>query len=96
MLRSRAALFGRLEPQAAELVNYLDKNAELFQACRGSLYSAGEPLLQAAQDAGVVRADVGIGEVIQMVVGIAKLPNADPEQTQHIVRVALDGLRFQG
>ena len=80
---------------AAELVNYLDKNAELFQACRGSLYSAGEPLLQAAQDAGVVRSDVGIGEVIQMVVGIAKLPNADPEQTKHIVRVALDGLRFQ-
>jgi len=80
---------------AAELVNYLDKNAELFQACRGSLYSAGEPLLQAAQDAGVVRTDVGIAEVIQMVVGIAKLPNADPEQTRHILRVALDGLRFQ-
>src|SRR5215213_8391441 len=28
---------------AAELVNYLDKDAPLFQACRGSLYSAGEP-----------------------------------------------------
>ena len=81
---------------AAELVNYLDKDAALFQACRGSLYSAGEPLLQRAQQAGVVRDDVGIAEVIQMVVGIAKVPSADAEQTLRILRVALDGLRFQG
>ena len=79
---------------AAELVNYLDKNAELFQACRGSLYSAGEPLLRRAQDAGVVRKDVEIGEVIQLVVGIAKIPS-DPAQTARLLRVALDGLRFQ-
>ena len=81
---------------AAELVNYLDTNAQLFQACRGSLYSAGEPLLLRAQEAGVVRNDVTIGEVIQLVVGIAKLPNADPAQTEHVLRVALDGLRFRG
>ena len=79
---------------AAELVNYLDKNAELFQACRGSLYSAGEPLLQRAQDAGVVRRDIEIGEVIQLVVGIAKIPSADRDQTKRLLRVALDGLRF--
>ncbi len=81
---------------AAELVNYLDKDAPLFQACRGSLYSAGEPLLTRAQEAGVVRSDVSIGEVIQLVVGIAKLPSTDPAQTEHVLRVALDGLRFRG
>jgi AcrR family transcriptional regulator len=80
---------------AAELVNYLDKDAPLFQSCRGSLYSAGEPLLVRAQEAGVVRSDVSIGEVIQLVVGIAKVPSADPAQTEHVLRVALDGLRFQ-
>jgi AcrR family transcriptional regulator len=80
---------------AAELVNYLDKNAELFKACRGSLYSAGEPLLNAAQEAGVVRKDVEIGEVIHLVVGIAKIPSTDPGQTERLMRVALDGLRFQ-
>jgi len=79
----------------AELVNYLDKDSPLFQACRGSLYSAGEPLLERAQAAGVVRSDVGIGEVIQLVVGIAKIPNADPDQTKRLMRVALDGLRYQ-
>ncbi len=80
---------------AAELVNYLDKDAELFQSCRTSLYSAGEPLLQRAQESGVVRPDVTIGEVIHLVVGIAKVPSADPAQTEHVLRLALDGLRFQ-
>jgi AcrR family transcriptional regulator len=78
---------------AAELLNYLDHDAPLFQICRSSLYSAGEPLLKRAQDAGVVRPDVDIADVIQMVGGIAKIPASDPGQTQHILRVALDGLR---
>jgi AcrR family transcriptional regulator len=80
---------------AAELLNYLDQDAALFQVCRASLFEAGEPLLKRAQEAGVVRPDVNIGEVIQMVVGIAKIPASDPAQTEHIVRVALDGLRYR-
>ena len=56
---------------------------------------AGEPLLHRAQQAGVVREDVTIGELIQLVVGIVKIPTAEPEQVQRILRVALDGLRYQ-
>jgi AcrR family transcriptional regulator len=80
---------------AAELLNYLEQDAALFQVCRASLFEAGEPLLKRAQDAGVVRPDVNIAEVIQMVVGIAKIPASDPAQTEHILRVALDGLRYR-
>jgi AcrR family transcriptional regulator len=80
---------------AAELLNYLDQDAELFQVCRSSLFAAGEPLLKRAQDAGVVRPDVDIAEVIQMVVGIAKIPTSEPGQVDHILRVALDGLRYR-
>ena len=36
-----------------------------------------------------------LGEVIQMVVGIAKIPASDPQQNQHILRIALDGLRYR-
>jgi AcrR family transcriptional regulator len=79
---------------AAELLNYLDQDAALFQVCRASLFEAGEPLLKRAQEAGVVRPDVNIAEVIQMVVGIGKIPTSDPGQTEHILRVALDGLRY--
>ena len=80
---------------AAELLNYLDQDASLFQASRASLFAAGEPLLVRAQQAGVVRQDVTIAEVIQMVVWIGKIPAADPSQTERILRIALDGLRYR-
>ncbi len=79
---------------AAELLDYMDKDASLFQVCRKSLFSAGEPLLERAQAAGVVRGDVTIADVIQMVMGIGKIPATDPAQTGHLLRVALDGLRY--
>lgn len=80
---------------AAELLNYLDQDAQIFQVCRTSLFAAAEPLLRQAQEAGVVRADVSITQVMQMVIAIAKTPAAQPSETQHIVRIALDGLRYR-
>jgi AcrR family transcriptional regulator len=79
---------------AAELTNYLAPDAPLFQVCRASLFSAGEPLLKRAQEAGVVRRDVEFSDVLHMVAGISKLPTADSKQVEHILRVALDGLRY--
>ena len=69
--------------------------ATLFQVCRASLFDAAEPLLTRAQEAGVIRPDVGIAEVMQMVIGIAKIPAAEPGQIEHILRIALDGLRYR-
>ncbi len=89
------AYIGTKRALAHELLNYLDQDAPLFQVCRASLFEAGEPLLTRAQEAGVVRPDVTIAEVIQMVVGIAKIPASDPAQTEHILRIALDGLRYR-
>jgi len=88
------AYIGTKRALAAELQNYLAPDAPLFTSCRGSLYGAGEPLLRRAQEAGVVRPDVTISDVIQMVVSIAKLPTGDPGQTERLMRVALDGLRY--
>jgi AcrR family transcriptional regulator len=79
---------------AAELLNYLELDAPLFQSCRASLYAAGEPLLKRAQEAGAVRSDVTFAEVMQMVMGIAKVPKGDSSQTEHILRIAFDGLRY--
>ena len=80
---------------AAEMLNYVDRDAEVFKASRAALFGAGEPLLTRAQEAGVVRPDVGIAELIQMIMGIAKIPAADPKQTEHIIRIAIDGLRYR-
>ena len=80
---------------ANELLNYLDRDAPLFRDCRAQLFAAGEPLLKRAQDARVVRPDVNIAQVIQIVIGIAKTPASEPGEVEHLVRIALDGLRYQ-
>ena len=80
---------------AQELLNYFDRDAELFQTCRAALYAAGEPLLRRAQEASVVRPDTDLPEVIQMVGGIAKIPTSEPGQIDHILDIALDGLRYR-
>jgi AcrR family transcriptional regulator len=80
---------------APELLNYVDRDADVFKSCRAALYAAGGPLLERAQQARVVRTDTDLTEVIQMVGGIAKIPSSDPAQIDHILEMALDGLRYR-
>jgi len=80
---------------AQELLSYVDQDADLFQACRTSLFAAGDPLLERAQCARVVRADTNLKEIIQMVGGIVKIQGLQPEQLDHILDIALDGLRYR-
>jgi AcrR family transcriptional regulator len=80
---------------AQELLNYVDRDAGVFQSCRSAMHAAGGPLLERAQEAGIVRADTDLTEVIQMVGGIVKIPAGDPAQIDHILDVALDGLRYR-
>jgi AcrR family transcriptional regulator len=80
---------------AQELLDYVDRDAPVFQSCRTALFAAGEPLLKRAQEARVVRADTNLHEVIQMIGGIAKIPTSEPGQIDHILDIALDGLRYR-
>lgn len=78
-----------------ELLDYLDEDAALFQQCRRTVYAAGEPLLKRAQDAGAVRQDVDFSDVLHMLAGISRMPASDPGHVNHVVRIALDGLRYR-
>jgi AcrR family transcriptional regulator len=81
---------------AEELFAVADEERQaVFAGCRSMLYGAGEPLLRRAQDAGIVRSDVSIEEVIRLVAGIAKIPADNPEDVQRVLAVALDGLRYR-
>jgi AcrR family transcriptional regulator len=86
-LRTKQAL-------AAELLDYVERDSLLFQSCRSTLFQAGEPLLARAQRAGVIRPDTNVDEVIQLVGGIAKIANIDEGQMEHLVGIAIDGLRY--
>jgi AcrR family transcriptional regulator len=94
-LRRFVAYLATKRALAEELLNYVDRDAVVFQSCRKGLYAAGEPLLERAQQARVVRDDTTLVEVMQMVGGIAKIPTADAEQIDHILEMALDGLRYR-
>jgi AcrR family transcriptional regulator len=80
---------------AQELFEYLDRDAPLFQSCRTLLFAAGEPLLARAQEAGAVRSDTDVAEIIQLVGGIARIQGAPPEQKARLIEIALDGLRYR-
>jgi AcrR family transcriptional regulator len=76
------------------LLAHLSQDADVFRSCRAAVYEAGEPLVERAQRAGAVRTDTDFNEVIQLVVGIAKI-SATPREVERILDVALDGLRYQ-
>jgi len=81
---------------AQELLDYVDRGAPLFQTCRAMLFEAGGPIVARAQQAGVLRPDTDLAEIIQMVGGIAKIQASEPGQVDHILDIALDGLRYRG
>jgi AcrR family transcriptional regulator len=76
-----------------ELMPYMDAESATFRYCRGEIKHAGESLLAAAQASGDVRQDVDVLDVVRMVGGIATMANAEPDQVDRILDVALDGLR---
>jgi hypothetical protein len=44
---------------------------------------------------GVVRPDVNVAQVVQMVIGLQKTPASEAGEVEHLVRIALDALRYQ-
>jgi AcrR family transcriptional regulator len=94
-LRQFVGYMATKQALAHEMLEYVDRDAPVFQSCRASLFQAGEPLLRRAQEARAVRGDTSLAEIIQMVGGIAKIPGAQPQQIEHMLQIALDGLRYR-
>jgi AcrR family transcriptional regulator len=79
----------------AELLDYVEADADVFRATRAGLTEAGDALLGRAQAAGVVRPDAKFIEVARMVGGIAQIRGSDPDEVGRILDLALDGLRYR-
>jgi AcrR family transcriptional regulator len=80
---------------SAELLATLGTESEVFKSCHSAIWTAGEPLVERAQAAGVVRTDVTFNDVVRLVSGIAMVKFAEPSQIKHLLSVALDGLRYR-
>lgn len=71
----------------------IDRDSPMFHAGRDAMFAAGEPLLRRAQDAGAVRDDVSLSDVLRMIIGITRAAFDDDAQFERVLGMALDGLR---
>ncbi|MFJ8105718.1 TetR/AcrR family transcriptional regulator [Streptomyces sp. NPDC096132] len=71
----------------------LEDESEIFQACRGSMYAAGGPLFERAQQAGVARTDMDFGDLLRLVAGVTATAFTDDAQRDRVLAIALDGVR---
>ncbi|MEV6350461.1 TetR/AcrR family transcriptional regulator [Actinoplanes sp. NPDC051851] len=75
------------------VIDALNRESELFQSCRRSMYQAGEPLLDRAREAGEVRADASFDDVIRLISGLMSAAFVDEDQRNRVLDFALDGIR---
>lgn len=78
-------------PVVVALVEDTDRTNPVFDT-RGRMLTAGQPLLSSAQAAGQIAVDIELGQILDLVVAIAKIPGT-PEYRQPILDAALAGLR---
>lgn len=78
-------------PVVLGLLEHTDRTDPVFDS-RARLLAAGRPLFSTAQDAQQIADDLDLGQILDLVVAIAKIPGT-PEYRQPIIDAALAGLR---
>ncbi|GAA0600886.1 TetR/AcrR family transcriptional regulator [Actinomadura livida] len=79
-------------PIAAELLTHIDGDNPVFGRNRARVLAAGGGLLAAAQEAGEVRRDLALEQILDMIVAIGGI-DGDAAYLDPIVQALLDGLR---
>ncbi len=76
---------------AAELLQHTDRTNPLFGNSRAHVMADGQPLLDAAQQAMEIRADLTLEQILDMVIAIATI-HGNPSYLELILISARDGL----
>ncbi|MDX6343251.1 MAG: hypothetical protein QOH87_3389 [Trebonia sp.] len=77
------------------LAEALNHNSQMFQAGRAAVQESGERFLARAVEAGVARPGLSFDDVLRLVASITMVDVVDSGQRDRILRLALDGLRYQ-
>jgi AcrR family transcriptional regulator len=91
-LRQLFVFFASKRHIASELLKHADGGDPVFSGGRARVIAAGQPLLAAAQQAGEIRDDLGLEQILDLIHAIATI-NGDTSYMQPILQSALDGLR---
>jgi AcrR family transcriptional regulator len=77
------------------LAEALNHNSEMFQHGRAAVQESGDRFLARAVEAGVARPGLSFDDVLRLVASITMVDVVDSGQRDRILRLALDGLRYQ-
>jgi AcrR family transcriptional regulator len=91
-LRRFIVYFASKGPVAAELLAQADDRSPVFGQGRPRVLAAGRTLMAAAQDAGEVRRDLTLEQVLDLVIATARI-SGDPAYAEPLLRTVFDGLR---
>lgn len=77
------------------LLDGLNRESTVFQNCRSAMYGSVAPVLRRAQEAGVIRSDATMEDVVRLVAGVAGVAFPDAAQRDRVLGIAVDGLRVR-
>ncbi|MFI6173125.1 TetR/AcrR family transcriptional regulator [Nocardia sp. NPDC051052] len=92
-MREQVAFVMDKRSLATTLKALIDHDSETFTLCRLLINDASTALLKAAQDAGVIRADIEPRDMLRLGHGIGVACEKTPEAAERLLGVTLDGLR---
>ena len=78
---------------AGELTEALGKDSEFFHACKLNVREAGDLLLEKAKQAGTVRPELDLMDILRLVGGITMGRDIDPGQAERLLDIVLAGLK---
>jgi len=92
-LRALASYLVTKRGLASALIAAKGKDSEVISTCSQIMRSTAERLLQRAQTAGAVRADLTVKDVMMLVHGMVVATEHSPENADRMLSLTLDGLR---
>jgi AcrR family transcriptional regulator len=95
-LRQLIAVAAERGLATALLTSHRDMTARLFDACHDAIRAAGAPLLARAKQAGAIRADVELDDVLQLANAIALIVEHDAnpqERSDRLLDLLVQGMR---
>jgi AcrR family transcriptional regulator len=92
-LRALASYLVTKRGLASALIAAKGRDSEVISLCSQNIRSTADRLLQRAQQAGTVRADLTAVDVMMLVHGVVVATERTPEQADRLLSLTLDGLR---
>ena len=78
---------------AGELTAALGKESEFFKVCKLNVRDAGDLLLDRAKEAGAIRPELELTDILQLVGGITMSRTIEPVQAERMLDIVLAGLK---